>query len=1085
MNEQDASELEVRLGPTGEAESSSPRSAISDAWDQYIRPFSESAHSEFSSIATEVTERVAEPLSACLRQTGEAHAALVGKLGTAGEVEGAVGQLQLSAFRTAAAAEISAPLLEILREINAAAFLTQMVLGRLERLREVAERAPEQIVLPDEAEIYLASQGDRFNTRLRKLWLRGIRRLGSWRHAGASLALRVVRRAPRLRIHDSLQYSIARCYAKLERSATDWSFGLFEADGQFGLDDRVSLHDHDYAGGAKDGGTQKDAPSSHIDMKHVVAAADRLAGEKVDFQLGQIADQFDQLQLESESQLLADLVSAGTPLLRFSGRHLPDDGSRTVGQLKASSDRWIRWHQQLVNRFTLNHSVLVLRETLADRAEQILRGIKNAALDPILAAFDEAERLIDEANRSLDRAFAGQEAHRSADALRRIEQAATQGIGRTFRSTVAREAQSFLTDPGVAHWKELTILVTQLPGDLMVHRRGRDVDREVEPGKRPFTINLREIASNALSPAWPALLSEAAGPLKAAITRTWVQAERLQHVIDYNLGAAIDELVGADQARRETMTTGVTEEGSPPPTPQERAFQLAADAVRRSGELVEELRQSLAGPWSEFTRTFDAAVHDDWQDLINQVKSDDLMMERWVGMRTRALRQVERTQDQVELLWRRGVSAAKQRAGVAHRYATKLLRRGRSAVGVVDAAEEPESTIAEALQGAERVRKALPLVYRRLFGFGVVTDDSLLEGRGRDLVSVRKRFERWKSSGGPGTLILTAPLGSGRTSFLEALRSKVFDECSVKIVALRERVGTVDQLIAALSEILGTPQRARGLEQLEAALTLRTRDGAPLVIVIDDLEHLILQSADGADLLRRLLNVMLRTDHAVFWLAMVSEEAWRYARVAASAAVASIGTYALAPLDCREVEELILGRHHRSGMTLHFVAPKDCSPILKRRLRRARTGERQQEILKQLFFDNLCRHSGNDLSLTMLYWLRSVQFEDDEDVVTVRPLEPISFVQLRHLDLAQLFALRAFVVHNTLTAAELGLVLRVTVDRAVLLLESLINLAVIERVHADRIKVDQPSDAAADRFRLSRVVLYPVLDRLRGAHVIY
>ncbi len=1098
--------------PEGEDAVRRRGSAVADAWDQYVRSLSQSAHSEFSSIPAQVIDRVAEPLAECLRQMGEAHAALVGKLTVGGEAAGVVGQLELATLRKSAAAEIGGHLLKVIRDIDAPAVVAQMFLDRLGRLREIAQQAPEEIVLPDESEAYLPSAEDVLGTRLHKLWLRGVRRLRSWLDSGSNLVLKIARRPTRpitppdrlvplrqllrfhvdrrigsvaLRTQDLLQRSVAQIHASLERDATDWAFGLLEADDEFGLEDRVQLRDEHHASGAKEGNQQGSVASGTVEIESVVVVVKRLAGEEIDLQLDALTRESDELLGDSDRRLLADLVSAGTPLLESADRSLPDGPGPILEKLSAVGHRWARWHEQFVNRLTLNHCVLVLRESLADRAETILRDIRNAALEPVLAAFDEAERLIDAAPPNLDRAFAaGREAHQVADMLLTIQQNAVQQFGRIFRSTVARDAQSSLTQPGLDHWKELTVSVMQLPGDLMVHARSRDAHAEVDPGKRPFAINLREITTNALSPAWPALLSEATGPLKAAITRAWVGAEKLQHVIDYNLGAAVEELLGEDKVAHDAAVPMTGTEVQPPP-PRETAFGLAADAVRRTGELVEELRGSLAEPWSAFTRTFDAAVHDDWRDLIDQVKSDDLMMERWVGMRTRALRQAERTHDRIELLWKRGMSAARQRAAVTRRFSARLLRRGRSAVGVVDAAEEVETTITEALWSAENARKALPLVYRRLFGFGVVADESLLEGRGRDLVNVRKRFERWRSGGGPGILILTAPIGSGRTSFLEALRSKVLDECTVKTLALRERVSDVDWLIAALCEMLGTPNRARGLQQLETALTSRTKGSAPLVIVIDNLEHLMLQSADGTDVLRQLLGVMLRTDHAVFWLAAVSQEAWRYVCVAASADVASVGTYSLAPLDRRDVEDVILGRHHRSGMTLQFVAPQDRSPILRRRLRRAATGERQQEILKELFFDGLCRHSGNDLSLTMLYWLRSVQFAEDGDAVSVRPVQPISFAQLRQLDLAQLFALRAFVVHNTLTAAELGSVLRVAVDRAVLLLESLINLALIERVHADGATVDHPIDAAADRFRLSRIVIYPVLERLRGAHVIY
>ncbi|KPJ86497.1 MAG: hypothetical protein AMS18_15450 [Gemmatimonas sp. SG8_17] len=320
---------------------------------------------------------------------------------------------------------------------------------------------------------------------------------------------------------------------------------------------------------------------------------------------------------------------------------------------------------------------------------------------------------------------------------------------------------------------------------------------------------------------------------------------------------------------------------------------------------------------------------------------------------------------------------------------------------------------------------------------------------------------------------------------MEALRLKVFDECNVKTLYLQERLGDADQLAAALSEVLGTHRRAGGLPELEVALTLPTRGAAPLVVVIDNLEHVMLQSAGGTDLLQRLLGMMLRTDHAVFWLATVSDEAWRYARVSAGAFTASVGTYLLAPLDRKQVADVILGRHHRSGMTLRFTAPQDPSPLLKRRLRRAQNSERRQEILRELYFDSLCRQSGNDLTLTMLYWLRSVEFQEDGDVVAVRPLQPISFAELRNLDLVQLFTLRAFVMHNTLTAAELGMVLRLTPDRGVLILESLMNLALIERVDTVGAARRDTVDTAVDRFKLGRVVLHPVLERLRSAHIIY
>jgi hypothetical protein len=238
-------------------------------------------------------------------------------------------------------------------------------------------------------------------------------------------------------------------------------------------------------------------------------------------------------------------------------------------------------------------------------------------------------------------------------------------------------------------------------------------------------------------------------------------------------------------------------------------------------------------------------------------------------------------------------------------------------------------------------------------------------------------------------------------------------------------------------------------------------------------------------LLQLLLSLMVRTDYAVFWIGTVSHEAWRYVEKAASASTTSVGAQRLTPLGRKEVEGIVLSRHQRSGMTLQFMAPRDPSPLLKRRLRRARGQERQQEILQGIYFDALFRQSGDDIALGLLYWLRSVDFRDEGDMVVVRPFQAMNFNQLKRLDLPGLFALKAFVIHNTLTAAELAGILRIPVERGALILEALLNLALIERVGRDGVPSDQPPDTALDRFRLSRLVIYPVVQRLRDARVLY
>jgi hypothetical protein len=255
--------------------------------------------------------------------------------------------------------------------------------------------------------------------------------------------------------------------------------------------------------------------------------------------------------------------------------------------------------------------------------------------------------------------------------------------------------------------------------------------------------------------------------------------------------------------------------------------------------------------------------------------------------------------------------------------------------------------------------------------------------------------------------------------------------------------------------------------------------------MVDNLEHLMLQTAGGTELLQKILALMVRTDHTVFWLSTMSTEAWRYFAKVSAMTAATVSVHNLASILRDDVEDIVLSRHKHSGISLRFKPPRDPSPILKRQLHRAPSPEREQEILQAVYFDAIFKHTGGHIGLALLYWVRSVEFENGGDVVAIKPLNPMSFDQLKRLDLPRQFTLKAFLLHNTLTAEELATILRAPFGRAELILEALLRHAVIERIEVDGKEPGGPVDCARDRFRLNRLVVFPVAEVLRGNRILY
>jgi hypothetical protein len=362
-----------------------------------------------------------------------------------------------------------------------------------------------------------------------------------------------------------------------------------------------------------------------------------------------------------------------------------------------------------------------------------------------------------------------------------------------------------------------------------------------------------------------------------------------------------------------------------------------------------------------------------------------------------------------------------------------------------------------------------------------VSDPGLAENRVEDLKSAETFIERWRSDLGGGVLVVHGPLGSGRTSFLRLLDSALRDDLRTIRLSLDRRPPHERALASVLAQALYPDEPFEGgFSDLEVLIRTREKLRGTLVLV-DNLEMLLFQSAGGTELLNKLLLFWIRTDDRVAWCATSGSLAWQFATKAATGASRLAVSHSLTRWSSPSIAELILRRHRRSGVSLVFETPDDHSTLVKQRLRRAKTPQDAQRILASEFFDGLFKVAGQNPRRALFEWIRAGTFSEHGDLLTLRPIKPLSFSYLQQFENDVAFTLRAFIFHNILTVEEHALIFRSTEAGSIMAFETLLSEGLLEALDP----VEGAAIVPGVRYRLRRLVLEPVIRSLEERNFVY
>jgi hypothetical protein len=750
-----------------------------------------------------------------------------------------------------------------------------------------------------------------------------------------------------------------------------------------------------------------------------------------------------------------------------------------------SDPDWSNWYQQVIDRLRLSGAKwTMLHATVSMRADY-LSGIDNDIVSELRNAEAAISRELQRNRETAERIFVDLDStgrfRAAARELRAVLRDTTRILEEELVSRLER-MQSAETDGSRAAGAldELRREIVALPEMLSVHSVGDVAEGVIDPAVVGREIEVRSAATAALekvlaptAPNW----SDALGACLRSLTE---ESGNLQPVLRFYIGGAVEELMDvsgpridpelrddAKAAAAELTLSGI-----------DRVIEALSALLEKPEQSIDAVSVSICRDTNEF-----------WDDVSSQVSAETtqeklaLQLESSADSAIKAVREgtVDTTRQVAARLLREGKTLFAR--------GKELLRRSRAVITGEADASNFETTL-NALSEVNKARSRLPPVYRRLFSFHPLTDESLMVGRDEDSTWLRTHFVA-RRRGRTNAVVLTGTPGCGVTTFMDAARRTYFRRTNFSIVDLPARITDEATLVGKLRETLELGEVPAGEASLAGVaddIMSTEYSGSTRVCVVDRLEHLFLRKIGGFDLAARMLRFMSETGPRIFWIATASDSAWQLLLKNEPLVRGLVSHYRLSGYDREDIEEIINLRHKRSALPIIFDPPAEITPLEQRRLRKAASEKDRQAIYREAYFDDFFAASGQNVMLAVFYWILSVRYVPEGPSVRVMPLPRLKFELLSRLSVPELFALKAFLEHATLTLGEYIEVSGLDDDAAFEVFESLGNSRIIELARDEDsglMDLEFERIERAGRYRLRPLLVQPVIRSLRERNIVH
>src|SRR5690554_1568885 len=329
--------------------------------------------------------------------------------------------------------------------------------------------------------------------------------------------------------------------------------------------------------------------------------------------------------------------------------------------------------------------------------------------------------------------------------------------------------------------------------------------------------------------------------------------------------------------------------------------------------------------------------------------------------------------------------------------------------GVIESENRLTAELSDFLYQADEAVEKLPYVYRRLYRIQPLEEEVFFEGRSAELTQLKKAYQNWQS-GSLSSCSIVGEKGSGASSLINFFSKEIAAEKLLKH-KLDRSYSSEDDFITFFQEVL-QDNKINSFDDTVKKIENSDYD----CIVLEDLQNFYLKKIHGFNALELLFELISTTARKVFWVIEITTYAWTYLENTLNIQSYFKYNIKLSNLTDEQIIQLIMRRHRVSGYNLKFK-PKEQGRKESRKLKRMGDEEEKQAYLKKQFFSHLNNFAQSNISLALIYWLRSTH-DVDENTIFIGNVEQMQYDFVNKLNELSIFTLHALLIHDSLNITE-------------------------------------------------------------------